>query len=65
MNYISLNAKYYKTQDYKHIYEHDFRVSNVTYKLKSTNYKNFEFEFAKFEDLHTTKAQIMLKKAQI
>jgi len=61
-NYISLNAKYYKAQDYKHIYDHDFRLSNVTYKLPSTNYKNFEFEFAKFEDLHTTKAQIMQKQ---
>lgn len=61
-NYISLNAKYYKAQDYKHIYDHDLRHSNVTYKLQSTNYKNFEFEFAKFEDLHTTKAQIMQKK---
>lgn len=61
-NYISLNAKYYKTKDYQHIYDHDLRHSNVTYKLQSTNYKNFEFEFAKFEDLHTTKAQIMLKK---
>lgn len=62
MNYISLNAKYYKTLDYQHIYEHDFRMSNVTYKLKSTNYKNFSFEFAKFEDLHTSKAQIMKRK---
>ncbi|WNY99487.1 hypothetical protein SUSP_001905 [Sulfurospirillum sp. 'SP'] len=62
MNYISLNAKYYKTQDFKHIYEHDFRVSNVTYKLENTQYKNFEHEFEKFEDLHSKKAQIMLKK---
>lgn len=58
MNYISLNAKYYKTQDYKHIYDHDFRLSPVSYKLKSTSYKNFSFEFEKFENLHTTKAQI-------
>lgn len=61
-NYISLNAKYYKAQDYKHIHEHDLRHSNVTYKLKDTKYKNFEVEFAKFEDLHTTKAQIMQKQ---
>lgn len=62
MNYISLNAKYYKTSDYAHIYDHDMRHSNVTYKLENTQYKNFEFEFAKFEDLHTTKAQIMQRK---
>ena len=65
MNYVSLNAKYFKTSDYAHIYQHDMRHSNVTYKLENTNYKNFEFEFAKFEDLHSKKAQIMLKKAQI
>lgn len=62
MNYISLNAKYYKTSDYAHIYEHDFRVSNVTYRLENTQYKNFEYEFEKFEDLHSKKAQIMLKR---
>ncbi|NCD01286.1 hypothetical protein EOL94_04300 [bacterium] len=61
-NYISLNAKYYKNTDYKHIYEHDMRHSNVTYKLEKTQYKNFNYEFATFEDLHTTKAQIMLKQ---
>ena len=61
-NYISLNAKYYKTTDFKHIYDHDMRHSNVTYKLENTQYKNFEFEFAKFENLHTTKSQIMKRK---
>lgn len=61
-NYISLNAKYYKAADYKHIHDHDLRHSNVSYKLQDTKYKNFEFEFEKFEDLHTKKAQIMQKK---
>lgn len=61
-NYISLNAKYYKNADYKHIYEHDFRLSNVTYKLENTNYKNFNFEFKKFEDLSSQKAEILAKK---
>ena len=61
-NYISLNAKYYKNADYKHIYEHDFRLSNVTYKLQNSNYKNFNYEFASFENLSSQKAQILAKK---
>lgn len=65
MNYISLNAKYYKTTDFKHIYEHDMRHSNVTYKLHNTQYKNFSFEFEKFEDLSNKKAQILAKKHKI
>lgn len=61
-NYISLHAKYYKSNDYKHIYEHDFRISNVTYKLQYSNYKNFNYEFEKFEDLSSQKAHILAKK---
>lgn len=61
-NYISLHAKYYKTQDYKHIFEHDFRISNVTYKLQNSSYKNFSHEFANFEDLNSQKSQILAKK---
>jgi len=61
-NYISLHAKYYKNTDYKKIFEHDFRVSHVTYKLKSTNYKNFNYEFEKFDDLSNRKAQILKRK---
>ena len=61
-NYISLHAKYYKTQDYKHIFEHDFRISNVTYKLQNSSYKNFSHEFANFEDLSSQKAKILAKK---
>ena len=61
-NYISLHAKYYKTQDYKHIFEHDFRITPVTYKLQNSNYKNFNFEFANFDDLSSQKTQILAKK---
>ena len=61
-NYISLNAKYYKNADYKHIFEHDFRITPVTYKLQNTQYKNFSHEFEKFEDLSSKKAQILARK---
>lgn len=61
-NYISLNAKYYKNADYKHIHEHDFRISNVTYKLQNSSYKNFNYEFTTFEDLSSQKAKILAQK---
>lgn len=61
-NYISLHAKYYKNDDFKKIFEHDFRLSNVTYKLKSSSYQNFNYEFEKFEDLSNRKAQILKRK---
>lgn len=61
-NYIALNAKYYKNDDYKKIYEHDFRKSNVTYILKDSKYKNFSFEFEKFEDLKQKKQDVLKRK---
>lgn len=61
-NYISLHAKYYKNTDFKHIFEHDFRLSNVTYKFQNSSYKNFSHEFSNFEDLSSQKAQILAKK---
>ena len=61
-NYVSLHAKYYKNNDFQKIYEHDFRISNVTYKLQNSSYKNFSHEFANFEDLSSQKAKILAKK---
>lgn len=63
-NYISLNAKYYKNDDFKKIYEHDFRKSDVTYLLKDTQYKNVNFEFDTFENLKAKKAQILAQKGK-
>lgn len=60
-NYISLNAKYYKNNEFQKIYEHDFRKSDVTYLLKDTQYKNVNFEFDTFENLKAKKTQILCK----
>lgn len=63
-NYISLNAKYYKNDEFKKIYEHDFRKSDVTYLLKDTQYKNVNFEFDTFENLKAKKAHILAQKGK-
>ena len=61
-NYIALNAKYYKNDDYKKIMDHDFRLSKVDYLLKDSKYKNFAIEFEKFEDVKQKKEKVLKKK---
>lgn len=58
-NYLSLNAKYYKSLNSVQMYNHNFRITKPDYLLAKTDYKNFNYEFRKFDDVKNEKNEYL------